>query len=346
MTYRKALRLRVNGSIVIRMINNYPAKGGLLSAAIATLCACGQAAARAPAPLQGVVEYDDRIIGFELAGRVTAIDVKRGDLVAADARLVRLDDSLEKPLRDVRAAELATAEAQLRLLRAGARGEEIRASEAEISALRAQEAELQRNLTRQQALVKQAALAQNTADDTASQLQATEERRHALEERLKATRSGARGEEIAAAVARVRAATAALAAEEARLDRYELHNPVAGSVIDLHVEIGEVVVPASPGVTVADLGHPYVDVFVPQARAHELSVGQAMSVRVDGVPSALHGRIEHMFPKTEFTPRFLFSEGERPNLVLRTRVRVDDPQHQLHGGVPAFVTPPGAESVP
>ena len=56
----------------------------------------------------------------------------------------------------------------------------------------------------------------------------------------------------------------------------------------------------------------------------------------------LSGHIEHIFPKTEFTPRFLFSEGERPNLVLRTRVRVDDPQQRLHGGVPAFVEPNGA----
>jgi HlyD family secretion protein len=259
-------------------------------------------------------------------------------VVAADARLARLDDGLEKPVRDMRAAELATAEAQLRLLRAGARGEEIRAAEAEIAALRAQEAELQRNLTRQQTLVKQAALAQSIADDTESQLQANEQRRRALEERLKATRSGARGDEIAAAVARVQGATAALAGEEARLARYELRNPVAGNVIDVHVEVGEVVAPTAPGVTVADLGHPYVDVFVPQARAHELSVGQAMSVRVDGVPNPLHGQIEHMFPKTEFTPRFLFSEGERPNLVLRTRVRVDDPKHELHAGVPAFAT--------
>jgi HlyD family secretion protein len=328
------------------MINNYPLGSGALFAAIMAVCGCGLAVASPPAPLQGVVEFDDRIIGFELAGRVTAIDVKRGDVVAADARLARLDDTLEKPVRDMRAAELATAEAQLRLLRAGARGEEIRAAEAEIAALRAQEAELQRNLTRQQSLVKQAALAQNVADDTASQLQANEERRRALEERLKATRSGARGDEIAAAVARVQGASAALAAQEARLSRYELRNPIAGNVVDVHVEVGEMVAPTGPGVTVADLGHPYVDVFVPQARAHELRVGQTMSVRVDGVQAPLRGQIEHMFPKTEFTPRFLFSEGERPNLVLRTRVRIDDPKHELHAGVPAFATPDGAETAP
>jgi len=328
------------------MIKNSWIGPALLPIGIIHLCACGQAHAGTPAPLQGVVEYDDRVIGFELGARVIAVAVTRGQLVKADAPLARLDDTLERPIRDLRAAELSAAEAQLRLLRAGTRGEEIRASESELSALRAQEAILQKNVTRQQALVEQAALAQSVVDDTSAQLQSSADRRHALEERLKALRSGPRGDEIAAAAARAAGAAAALAAEDARLSRYELRAPTAGSVVDVHVEVGEMAAPLTPAVTLADLAHPYVDVFVPQARAHELQIGERMQVRVDGVASALTGSIEHIFPKTEFTPRFLFSEGERPNLVLRTRVRVDDPGRQLHAGVPAFVTMSDGSSSP
>jgi hypothetical protein len=51
-----------------------------------------------------------------------------------------------------------------------------------------------------------------------------------------------------------------------------------------------------------------------------------------------------VFPRTEFTPRYLFSEGERENLVLRVRVRIEDPKRELHGGVPAFVTLAGDAS--
>ena len=328
------------------MINNTRGAGAAVTwLSISMLCGCDFARAGEPEPLQGVVEHDDRVIGFELGGRVMEVAVQRGQRVAVDVLLARLDPGLEIPLRDLRAAEVAGAEAQLRLLRAGARGEELRAAEAEVAALRSQEGILAKNLARQETLVKQSALAQSVVDDTSGALQGTGDRRRALEERLKALRSGARGDEIAAAVARVAGASAALAAEEARLARFELYNPAAGSITDVHVEVGEMVAPASPVVTLADLDHPYVDVFVPQARAHALRVGQAMSVRVDGVGRSLSGHIEHIFPKTEFTPRFLFSEGERPNLVLRMRVRVDDPQHELHGGVPAFVeAAPGAPS--
>ncbi len=319
------------------MINNGNRWGVLVLALVA---GCAQARAGTPAPLQGVVEYDDRVIGFELGGRVLQVGVERGQDVNAGATLARLDDGMEQPLRDLRAADLATAEAQLRLLKAGARGEDLRAAGAEISALQSQEAILQKNLARQQTLVNQNALAQSVVDDTSAQLQGASERKRALEERLKALRSGARGEEIAAAVARVQAASASLAAEEARLARYTLVNPAAGNVIDVHVKVGEMVAPGAPAITVADLSHPYVDVFVPQARISQIQVGMPLQVRVDGVAKALSCKVEHVFPKTEFTPRFLFSEGERPNLVLRVRVRVDDPQHLLHGGVPAFISLP------
>ena len=48
--------------------------------------------------------------------------------------------------------------------------------------------------------------------------------------------------------------------------------------------------------------------------------------------------MENVGRKTEFTPRFIFSERERPNLVVRIRVRIEDPEERLHAGVPAFVT--------
>jgi hypothetical protein len=39
----------------------------------------------------------------------------------------------------------------------------------------------------------------------------------------------------------------------------------------------------------------------------------------------------------EYIPRFLFSSRERPNLVARVRVRIDDPGGRLHAGAPAAV---------
>jgi HlyD family secretion protein len=299
---------------------------------------CAGAPAAGVEPLQGVVEYDDRVIGFELGGRVLAVSVERGQEVAADAELVRLDDGLVQPQRALRLADVDAAKAQLRLLRAGARSEDLRASEAEISALQAQQQNLEKSLARQTDLKTQGAAAQATIDNVSSELSALTDRRHALEQRLKALRAGPRSQEISAADARVEAAEAGLAEVDARLARYVLRSPVAGSAFDVHVKVGEVVAPGAPAITLADLSHPFVDVFVPEGKLHGVVVGAPTRERVDGIAAALSGHIEYVFPRTEFTPRFLFSESERPNLVVRVRVRVDDPKRALHAGVPAFVT--------
>jgi HlyD family secretion protein len=303
----------------------------------------GCSEAGAEAPLQGVVEYDERLLGFELGGRVLEVPVERGQKLQPDAILARLDDGLERPLRDLRAAELAAAEAQLRLLRSGARNEDLKAAEAEIAALKAQEGLLAKNVARQTQLQTAGAASAQSLDQLSAELQATKERRLALEQRLKALRSGARSDELAAAEARAQAAAAGLAATEQRLLRYVLRSPVAGDVVDVHVKSGEMVAPGALAVTLADLDHPFVDVFVPQAQLSGIAVGRRAHVGADGVgrPAGagqeLTGRVEHVFSRTEFTPRFLFSDSERPNLVVRVRIRIDDPSHRLPAGVPAFV---------
>jgi HlyD family secretion protein len=313
-----------------------------LSLAFAALAATGCNAVKAAIPpgpeaFQGVIEHEDRSVGFEVGGRVLEVDVERGEPIKAGQVIAKLDDALERPMRDLRTAELHAAEAELALLKAGTRIEDIRSAEAEIASLRAQEDIARKNLDRNQTLYERGSLPLSQVDDLRASFDSTLERKRALEERLKALRRGARGEEISAALARVEGASAGLAAQEARLSRFTLTALLDGDVIDVHVKPGEMVAPNALALTVADLSHPYVDIFVPQSRAAEARVGQSASIRVDGSKTPLSGKVEHVFPKTEFTPRYLFSEGERENLVLRVRIRIDDPRHTLHAGVPAFV---------
>ena len=59
---------------------------------------------------------------------------------------------------------------------------------------------------------------------------------------------------------------------------------------------------------------------------------------VDNGPPPVRGFVETIAHHTEFTPRYLFSDRERGQLVVRVRVRFSDPDEALHAGVPAFVT--------
>jgi HlyD family secretion protein len=286
---------------------------------------------------QGVVEFDEWVLGFELPGRVTSVKAVRGGVLEQQGTVATLDSAQEVALRDARRGDLAAAVAQFALLKAGTRAEDVRSMDAQVRAARANEELLGKNLAREKALLARSASTDAAVDDLSGRLDASKAERQALEQKLASLRRGSRVEEQRAAEARVTAAEAAVTLEEERMSRHELFAPAKSVVLDVHVKEGEFVGAGTPVVTLGDTTHPYTDVFVPEGALAGIKPGVKTSLRVDGEASAFPGVVETVGRKTEFTPRFLFSERERPNLVVRVRVRVEDHDERLHAGVPAFV---------
>jgi HlyD family secretion protein len=298
--------------------------------------ACARGASRGPPEYQGVLELHERVLGFEVAGRVRELRVKRGDRVEAGQVLAALDDGMERPQRDAKAAEARAADAQLELLKAGARSEDIRAAAAQLRGAQATEETARDSLERTRKLVAENTVPPAQLEQAQGQYDRARAERQAAEARLQALLAGARSQEVKAALARSSQAHAALDAEEERLARFTLHAQLAGAVLDTHVEPGEVVQPASPVVTLGETRRPYVDVFVPQGELADVHPGTPAQVRVDAERQRFSGAVESVGRTVEFTPRYLFSEKERPNLVVRVRIAVLDPKESLHAGVPAF----------
>ncbi|HLK36070.1 MAG TPA: HlyD family efflux transporter periplasmic adaptor subunit [Polyangiaceae bacterium] len=290
----------------------------------------------APEGFQGIVEYDERSLSFEVPGRIRRVLVRRGDVVVAGQELAALDDTLEKLTVDSRREDQAAAQADLALLEAGSRREDVAAAAEDLKGAVAAEQEASKSEARVRSLFGQGALPQAELDKAVSALDRATSQRKSLEQRVALLRRGARAEEVARARARVDQAGSQLALEQERLARHTLRADSPGEVLDVPVEPGELASVGTLAASLADTGHPYVDVFVPEGGMQGVRVGSRASLRVDGSGAAFDGRVEYVSPKTEFTPKFLFSDRERPNLVLRVRVRVDDPGHALHAGVPAF----------
>jgi HlyD family secretion protein len=214
----------------------------------------------------------------------------------------------------------------------------VRALAQRVEAAKASEALIEKKLARERSLYEKNVVAVAGVDELEGQLARAQAERRSLEESLLSLKRGAKSEEVGVAEARALAVEAALGVEQVRLERHELHSPDEADILDVHVELGEVIGAGSAVITLANTAHPYVDVFVPQGKLEGIVVGKAAKVKVDSLAQPLPGKVEHVAQRTEFTPRFLFSERERPNLVVRVRVRVDDPKRRLHAGVPAFVT--------
>ncbi len=327
--------------IIGRMVNNWFATRagkvlGALCGSLALVAGC-RSSPSVPPGYQGVVEFESRRLGFEFAGRLESLSVHEGEWVSVGAPLARLDNSLLKAEKPVRESEAAAADQAVLVVKTRTRPEAVRAADARLRAARVAEDELRRDLQRERELLLGGATPEAQVDSLESQLSRAEAERQALAHQLKLLRQGATTAEIAQGEARAAAVHAALDALETRLHHHQLSAPIAGQVLDVYAEPGEVVAAGAPVLTLADIAHPYADVFVPAQQITAVVVGAEVRVRVDGLPAPLSGTVENISQTTEFTPRYLFSEDERPNLVVRTRIRIDDPEHKLRAGLPAFV---------
>jgi len=299
---------------------------------ILLLAACGSA----PEVHQGVVEFDEETLAFEVAGTVATVPVAEGARTEAGAVVATLEgEDLRLAVAEAE-AQVALAERRLAATAAPTRAQELAAAVAEGEATRLVAANAGSELARQQRLfidgLTPPVLVERAADAAA---QASAQAKASVE-RLALLREGPRAEDIAVAEAAVSTARATAERARQRLALAELRAPGPRLVRHHHRRAGEAVQPGTPAITLADPDRPYVDAFVAQGRLAALRVGGLASVHVDG-RTAVSGTIERIGERLEFTPRYLFGPEDRPDLVARVRVRLASGEG-LHAGVPADVT--------
>jgi len=324
------------------MINKWRRGLGSVLSAIAFVGPVAGCARGEPLPkeemYQGVAELDDRRLAFELSGKIIGIQAREGDRVTAGTVMATLDGALDAQARAARDLEAKVAEVEARLVAKGARPEEVSAARAHVRAAKAAEDLVKRQLARERDLHDRGVTPEARLDELEGQYARAVAEREALESNLANLQRGARSEEREAAKVRAEAARATVTLDDLRIERSELRAPSDVLVLDVHAEPGEVVAPGAPVFTVAEPGRVHAEVFVPEGRLAGIDVGDRASVRADGIPSPLAGKVEHVARRAEFTPRYLFSDRERPHLVMRVKIRIDDPKSLLHAGVPVFVT--------
>lgn len=316
--------------------------------ALLLLGACARSAPADRIRASGHVEATDVQVAPEAGGRILEVLVAEGDHVKAGDVIARLDTrDIELALRRAD-ADRQQAEAQLRLLQAGARPEEIRQAEAQVASngadSAAAEAELaaaEVDLQRFEMLLQNNSGSQKQRDDAATRRDVARERVAAARARERASRealarleAGARREEIEGARARVAAAEAQLATLEKNRADTTVRSPLDGIVTEKLLEPGEMVAPRTPIVVVVDLDHAWADVFVEEPQVPRLRLGQAATLFTDAGGSGIPGKISFISSKAEFTPRNVQTAEDRSKLVYRIKIAVDNRQGVLKQGMP------------
>lgn len=177
-------------------------------------------------------------------------------------------------------------------------------------------------------------LAQGTRPELISKAEAV------LAERQQAVQlahQGPRREEIAAARQQLLEAKSALEAAQVSLNKTHLLASGPGTVLARNFEPGEAINPGQSVIAVADVAHPWVNIYIPEYELPKVQLDQAGKVSADGLDQPLNGKIVRIFEKSEFTPKFIQTERERVNLVYKAKFAFDNPQLRLRGGMPADV---------
>ncbi len=300
----------------------------------------------------GHVEATDVRLAPDVGGRVMTIDVKEGDRIQAGQRVLTLDPTDITLAIDRARTEQASAEAQLRLVQAAARPEDVRQARAQVDAAQADVVSAQAEVTsaaadlsRYELLLTRGSGAQKPRDDAATRRDVAAARLDGAQRRVDAARAalarvnaGSRPEEIAVARSRIATSVATIATLEKQLKDATLHAPVGGIVTKKLVETGEMVAPRAPVVVITDLDHAWADVYVPEPAVPRIILGQPATLTTDAGGAGITGTVTYISPTAEFTPRNVQTADERAKLVYRIRITVDNTAGVLKQGMPVDAT--------
>ena len=319
-----------------------------LAAALACACACAQKPPADRVRASGQVEATDVQVAAQVGGRLLELRVAEGDRIKAGDIVARLDTA-DAQLGLARAkADREQADAQLRLLLAGARIEDIRQAEAQLATtetdVRAADVELaaaQADVDRFEALLASNSGSRKQRDDAVTRRDVTKERAEGARDRVQAARetvtrlrAGSRREDIAAARARVASADAQIAMLEKAVADATVTAPITGVVSEALADVGELLQPRAPVVVITDLDHVWANVYVDEPAVPRLTIGQPATLFTDAGGAGLPGTVSYISSRAEFTPRNVQTAEDRSRLVYRVKIAANNAAGVLKSGMP------------
>jgi HlyD family secretion protein len=313
----------------------------LLAAAVAAGVYFYPRMMKKPAPenqltLSGNIEAHESLVGFKVAGRIVELPIEEGQQVEQGALLARLDDADLKQRVRIDEAGVSVRESNLALTQAGTRQQEVKAAQQSMMDAEADLDEKKLDNDRAQRLFSKDELSAQERDLAATALKRSMAIFEGAQQRYNEAVEGSRKEDITIAQANLNQASANLGLSQVNLSYTVLRAPSAGVVTAREAELGEVVSPGSPVVTLADLDHIWLRAYIAETDLGRIGWGQEATITTDTYPGKqYHGRISFISSTAEFTPKSVQTTKERVTLVYRIKIDIDNPNHELKPGMPA-----------
>jgi HlyD family secretion protein len=286
--------------------------------------------------LSGNIEAHESLVSFKVQGRIVDLPVEEGQSVDSGTLLARLDDADYKQKVRIDEANVHVHESNLALVLAGTREQEVKASEQTMLDAQADLQQKKIDYNRAQQLFSKDEVSAQDRDLAETARKRAEATFLAAQQRYSQAVEGSRKEDIAIARANLKEANANMGLSRVTLDYTTLRAPSAGVITVRQAELGEVVVPGTPVVTLADLDHIWLRAYIAEPDLGRIRWGQEATVTTDTYPGKQYrGRISFISSTAEFTPKSVQTYKERVTLVYRIKIDIDNSNHELKPGMPA-----------
>ena len=284
----------------------------------------------------GNIEATNSVVSSKVTGQVIAIKYDEGARVQEGDTVMIIDhENLEIQLEQAIAGE-ESAEAQLTLLKNGARAEDIQQAEDAVKQAKINMDLAEKDFNRMKELYDSRTITKKQFEDAQAKYELTQAQFSSAQENLRKLKNYARPEEIKQAQANLDRQKAASDLLKKNIRDSYVVSPLAGFIVQKYVEKGETVSMLSSLFKVSELNTVKLVIYISEEDLGKVKLGQKANVTSDTYKNkAYKGNVIYISPEAEFTPKNIQTKDERTKLVFAVKIEIKNPDFELKPGMPA-----------
>lgn len=284
----------------------------------------------------GTIESKNITVSSRTAGNIETINFIEGSKVNAGDTIIIIDhELLEIQLQQAIAGKDAVA-AQLNLMLAGARVEDINQAEQNLNQAKINYETAERDKERMQSLYDSRSITKKQYEDAMARYDLMSAQYKAAQGNYDKVKKIFRKEEIEQARANLNKAIAGVDLLKKNIRDSYVTSPINGFLVKTFVDEGESVTPMSSLFKVSDLDVVELVIYVSTLELGYLKLGQKAEVTIDTYKDKIYeGKVTYISPEAEFTPKNIQTKDERTKLVFAVKITIPNEDYDLKPGMPA-----------
>jgi HlyD family secretion protein len=284
----------------------------------------------------GTIEATEIYLRTEANGQIVRFELEEGDRIDKGDIICQQDHQKLDHQLTLAEAQIEEIKARLRLLRKGAREEEIERAKASLDAAMSTMAEAEREFRRIEQLVAEKARPSAMLERAETSLELSRRKYDIAQKEYEIVKLGSRKEQIEAAEAQLKQAIAQMNLIKSQIEDAAILSPIEGVLTEKIAEEGEFLPAGSLVAKITNLNDIWMKIYLSEKDFGKVRLHDNVKISIDSFPGKkFDAHITYLSPEAEFTPKNIQTKEERVKLVFAVKVTIDNPQGYLKPGLPA-----------